>query len=376
MNIQTVIRPLSAIVERIKIAKRHMKYAVHFKRLLALQHIDNSPVPGEEEYIRFWKRLYPHVEPYSYRLFRHYCGDTPYIVPEDIGHSFIETKLNPNRYLPFYDDKNMLSMLLPASYTPQTILYRVCGGRILNERHQVSGIDADSTPQDVFSFIGGRNVILKQSIDSNSGRNLLLFKADGDRYVSYDGKVILDGHFLIEFGRDWVIQEVVKQHQDLSRFCSSSVNTLRISTYRSVKDEQIYIISAVIRIGKQGSVVDNLHQGGGMVGINVATGELKHEVIDQYANRTTTLNEINFAENTFLIPHWTKLISFCKEVASRNHHCRLIALDVTLTEDGTPKLIEWNVMHYSYAYWIPMLTGVTPFGDKTEEIVEYCMKKN
>ena len=58
-----------------------------------------------------------------------------------------------------------------------------------------------------------------------------------------------------------------------------------IISYRSVIDEQIYILSAAIRIGHEGSVVDNLHAGGGFVGIDVVTGEMQHEVLDQYGLR-------------------------------------------------------------------------------------------
>lgn len=366
---------ISSLINSAKIYKRHIKYARHFKQLLCLQHLDETSSDGEKEYVNLWKKLYHCVEPYSYRFFRHYCGDTPYIVPEDIGHSFIEPKLNPKRFTPFYEDKNILSLLLPDGYVPCTILSRMQGGAIFNNDRQKVAINKNTDAESLFAIIGGGKMILKPSLDSSSGRRVMAFVPDKNKYVSSDGKVLLDGAFLLNYGSDWVLQSAVEQHASLNHLCSSCVNTIRINTYRSFKDEQVYILSAAIRIGHEGSVVDNLHAGGGFVGIDVMTGELGHEVLDQYGSRTKIHNGIDYSNEHFSIPNWEKVVHFAKDVAYRNPHCRLIALDIAIKADGTPILIEWNVTPYSFSYWIPMMTGVTPFGDKTEEIIEYCINR-
>lgn len=365
---------LRAFVKHIKIVKRHFKYKFHFKKLMRLQGVPDQKTMGEKEYVQFWKRLSPRVEPYSYRLFRNYCGDSPYIVPEDIGHSFIEPKLNPIRFTSFYEDKNVLPHLLPDGSMPRTLLCRMNGSLILNKDMNVAPIDEKAMPTEIFTYVRVHEIILKPSLDSSSGRRVMKFQNVGNRYVAVnDEKIVLDGAFLMHYGHDWVLQEAIKQHPVLDAFCSSSVNTIRVFTYRSVLDEQVYLTSASIRIGHQGSVVDNLHAGGGFVGIDIKTGKLMPEVLDQYGNRTDSINGINFAQNEFTIPNWKNVIDFAKMVASHNHHCRLIALDISITQEGTPKLIEWNVSPNSFSYWIPMMIGITPFGDKTEEILDYCI---
>lgn len=217
--------------------------------------------------------------------------------------------------------------------------------------------------------------ILKPSKGSSSGRGIMLFRYDESRkeYVSTTNQV-LDGPFLETYRDDWVLQEVVEQHPYIAQFCHSSLNTMRIFTYRSVVDEQIIITAAALRIGHEGSIVDNMHAGGGMVGIDVKTGELGKYVFDQYGNKTTSLNTINFLESTFIIPEWEKILDFSKDVASINTDCRLIALDIALDINNNPRFIEWNVGGMGYSFWISMMTGVTPFGDKTDEVVEYCIK--
>ncbi|MCQ2339167.1 MAG: hypothetical protein MJZ79_00065 [Paludibacteraceae bacterium] len=218
-------------------------------------------------------------------------------------------------------------------------------------------------------------VFLKPSTGSSSGRSVMKFNIDNPKHVYVNAKgQELSGAFLQQYGDNWVLQMAIEQHPYLAQFCHSSLNSLRICTYRSVEDEEITILSAAIRIGHEGSVVDNLHAGGGLVGIDVETGKLGHEVYDQYANRTTILNDIDFAHSNFVIPEWNRIVEFCKQVVKLNHHCRLIALDITLDKDNQPRFIEWNVGGYGFSFWIPMMTGITSLGSKTDEIVEYCLK--
>lgn len=359
--------------------KRFCRYALHYRDMLKMQHIANIKVEGEDEYRRYWGRFTQLVEPYSYRLFSHYCGRTKYIIPEDIGHSYIEALFNPRGKTAYWEDKSLFPTYLPEGCAPQTILCRQDGGEILDGKFvRVATIDFSSNAAQIASCmarIAWGGVILKPSKGSSSGRGIMLFRYNESKneYVSTTNQV-LNGTFLKLYRDNWVLQEVVEQHPYLAQFCHSSLNTMRIFTYRSVANEEIIITSAALRIGHEGSIVDNMHAGGGMVGIDVKSGELGKYVFDQYGNKTTRLNTINFLESTFIIPEWEKILDFSKDVASINTDCRLIALDIALDKNNNPRFIEWNVGGMGYSFWISMMTGVTPFGEKTDEIVEYCLK--
>lgn len=355
---------------------RYRKVCIkHFKELLRLQHFPNKELEGEKEYVSYWKRLTTVVEPFSYRFFANYCGKTKYIVPENIGHSYIESKLNPQKYCVYYEDKGVFAKIFPRNWLPTHLIYRINGGTLLDaDYHPINVISFFSSSQEICQYLRQHSssvrFIIKPSVDSCSGRGVLLLDIrDGLLCITKTGKIV-DGQFLYNYHNNFVLQEAIVQHPQLAYFCKSSVNTLRICTYRSVQDEEIVVTAAAIRIGHEGSVVDNLHAGGGFVGINVRTGQLFHQVLDQYGNRHSSLNGINFATNTFNIPYWEKIIDFAKDVSLCNPHCRIFALDITINKQGTPILIEWNLSGFSY--WIPMMIGVTPFGDKTDEIVEYC----
>ena len=51
-------------------------------------------------------------------------------------------------------------------------------------------------------------------------------------------------------------------------------------------------------------------------------------------------------------------------------HHRLFAFDISVTTEGRPILIEYNLDAFSY--WLFMFTGQKPLGEYTDEIIEFC----
>lgn len=340
----------------------------------------DEPAEGEEEYRSFWAQLDPNVEPYSYRLFSHYMGVTPYVIPEYIGISMIERYLNPRRYRDFYFDKNVFCQIYGKDNVAETIIARINGSCLLNgDLNPISSLGKNIksiTSRELALYIGSqhlKSVILKPSVDSSSGVGVMLFKINQDQFVDSGGNV-LDGAFLEAYGNDFVIQKVLNQHPYINQFCSTSVNTLRISAYRSVKDEEIVVSGALMRIGATGSFVDNAHAGGRFVGININDGSIQKTTLDQYGTKINTWNGIDFSKSDFTIPNWDRIIDFARNIASRNKQMRLLALDICLCDDGSPKLVEVNVGGFSY--WLYMYCGQDIFDGRLQEVIDYCKKSH
>lgn len=128
----------------------------------------------------------------------------------------------------------------------------------------------------------------------------------------------------------------------------------------------------IIRIGQEGSLLDNAHAGGCFVGIDVNSGKLKNKVFNQFGVHFDTFNNIDFKNNTYVIPNFENVKKFAKMVGECISHHNLIALDVMLDEDNQPKLIEYNID--AFGLWLFQFTGNTAFGEFTDEIIEYCIK--
>lgn len=341
-------------------------YASQFKRYLKMQGLENKKAIGEDEYLEKWKVLCPRVEPYSYRFFRHYCGNTPNIVPEDIGHSYIETALNPSAFRLAYSDKTLFPIIIGKEYVPRTILCRINNSCLLDS-------DFCKIDMELSCYVDSLDaLILKPSIGTCSGRGVQLFHKSGDQFVSQNQGFTLSKEYLLSYGGNFCLQETVRQHEFMSKLCPTSVNTIRLCLYRSVKDEKCHVTSSVIRIGKNGSFLDNAHAGGMFVGVNLQTGELGKYVTDQCGSKRNIWNSIDFASNTYHVPFWDNIISFAVFVGRKIPHHRLIALDIALRYDGNPILIEYNIN--SFSYWLFMLTGQEVFGEYTDEIIQYCMQ--
>jgi hypothetical protein len=134
--------------------ERHIVfYSSQFKRYLELHHFDDEKAPGEDAYLALWHSLSKHVEPYSYRFFRHFCGDTPRIVPEDIGHSVIEDVLCPSSYRAVYSDKNLFPLIVGKENLPRIFFYRINGGGLLDSAYRPVDRDILSYLDSVDSLI-------------------------------------------------------------------------------------------------------------------------------------------------------------------------------------------------------------------------------
>ena len=165
----------------------------------------------------------------------------------------------------------------------------------------------------------------------------------------------------------------MKQHDSLAMFNPTSVNTLRVATYRSPIDEKVHVIASIIRIGGIGAFVDNACSGGKFARVDVQTGKVAPELRDANGGKYTSHNGIDFTELDFIVSGWEIIKDKCKEIAANVTHHRLIAFDMTITNEMKPVVIEFNVE--SFSYWLFLYSGQKPLGNFTDEIIEYCKQE-
>lgn len=327
---------------------------------------------SEKEYVSLWKPLQKAPDLSSYRLFAQYIGEQAEIVPEDILSGIIQPLLNPIKYRPFYQDKNSFDIILGVGATPKTLL-RSMDGIFLDKDYRKVEI-LNQTLEDILK--SEKKVFLKPSVDSSSGKGVVGFEKGLDGiFYSIDSYQILNSEYLLKYqldNPDFILQRALTQHPKIALFNPSSVNTIRIATYRSVVDNKTHFLRAIIRIGKIGSFVDNAHAGGLFVGID-DKGKLGKYACDQYGNRYDEFNGINFRTNDYYIPNFSRIINFAEEIASKVLHARLLAQDICLEENGNPKIVEFNIRAFSA--WLFQFTSGTAFGDYTQEIIDYCAKR-
>lgn len=287
------------------------------------------------------------------------------VMPEALIQNFINPIMNPLRYRGYYTDKNNFDRIFPSGFLPHTVLRKENGLFFNGHYHIVKNL------METINNCIYERIIIKPTVGSSSGRGVRLFVKEKEVYKDIQNGDILNEEYLKNFGRDFIIQESLKQSDYLAQFNQTSVNTIRLFTYRSVVNDKVYILWQIIRIGQKGSFVDNAHAGGLFVGIN-KYGKLQDCFYNQYGDRFDEFNGINLKRVSYYIPNWENVKQFAKSIANNVAHHRLIQHDIMLDDENRPRLIEYNVD--APGIWTAHFTGQQVFGEFTDEIMQYCSR--
>lgn len=347
-------------------------YAIKYRKLLKIAD-KNSYKPSKDEikaYKKRWSGLGYWVDPIYYKTFSNYVKPDIDFVPEDISHNVIETLLDPPLFRGYYSDKNMFDRVLAniPNASPNTLFRRI-GGFYYDANYQsIVDINDDILYQHLDGY---RKIIVKPTIDTSSGIGIRFYELLNGEWVDVQsGDPLSLLKLEKELGGDYIVQEAMKQSAFMAQFNPTSVNTLRLFTYRSVKDNQVHVLNAIMRIGRNGSLVDNAHQGGATIGINIETGELNHFMVDQDAKYFTTFNDIDFEKESFVIPEWEQIKEFARRIGEANIYHRCLNMDIMIDEQGNPRFIEYNLTQMSV--WLFQFNNGSCYGKFTDEIIAYC----
>ncbi|MDE6192722.1 MAG: hypothetical protein K2M83_01890 [Muribaculaceae bacterium] len=344
-------------------------YDIEYKKIYkkTLKNRDFAKRPSKEEiksYKKYWRPLSKKVNPIYLKVFGQYIEGGNKIVPEDISHNVIENILNPPKYRGYFSDKNMFDKIVGSAMLPKTYL-RCIQGNYYDADYNPIELDESLIPvflDDTF--------IIKPSIDTSSGQGVYVFeKVDGKLIDIVTKKLFSLSEIKKNLGDNFIIQERMSQSNFMSNLCKTSINTIRILVYRSVKDNQCRVLNSILRIGHDGAYVDNAHAGGVFIGID-EKGKLRDRVSNQYGDISFEHNGIDFRKQKYIIPNWNQIKNFaCKVGASIPYH-RCLNLDIMIDTNGEPKLIEFNIKTMSV--WLYQFVNGPCFGDYTDEVIEYC----
>lgn len=325
-----------------------------------------EPAQGEKEWLEKWRQYDPKLSPIAYRVFSRYIGPNMDIVPMEICSLICEPVLTPYNFRDFYSDKNSFDLLFPEGTLPNTFM-RKSRGRFLTQNY------APIINQQVDNILNGidcKELIVKPTL-SSSGKGVEKFFRDGSTWVNKKNEILSLEYLNMNYKNDCIVQEAFIQHPFFSQFNESSVNSIRMVSYRDSLG-LIHVLNSFLRIGTKGSVVDNAHAGGMFVGVD-NEGRLGKYVCDQYGRKQTFFNNIDFSTGSFVIPHWN---SICEKVVELSHyiiHHDLIAWDVILDTEGKPHILEVNVG--GYGGWAFQFTSGSMFGDYTDDVMKTSIQR-
>lgn len=189
----------------------------------------------------------------------------------------------------------------------------------------------------------GYQVLFCKEMAGECGAGIFKLKIEDGKFYKNDMEINPKDLENLIYNSDYIFQELVEQHPRMSELYSKSVNTMRLVTVRSLKDGKIHLMPSILRIGANGSFVDNTSQGGIAVGFDLETGQLHQYGFHkpQYGLRTEIHPDSGIRLSDFYIP-------FIKEAEEKAifFHSMLkdihsIGWDIAIGSNG-PIFIEGN----------------------------------
>ena len=273
------------------------------------------------------------------------------IIPDVLWHSEIEPYFNSYKMKNGFEDKNYFETIIGRMNSPHTIIHCI-NGQLLDENYRAINLNAVG---DILTKL--ETVICKPSIESGGGRGITFIR----------GKEIDVGkvkEITESYHGNYVIQELVQQHPFFAEFNPTALNTMRIMTL--LFKGKVYFLSGFLRVGAKGSRLDNVSGGGSYIQI-MRDGVLGHRAISENLKSHDLVFVYRKTEHTEKIPYWDEIWKAVVEAQYKLPHFRLINWDVALSKDGTPIIIEYNLMDSS-SYFHQVNCGPI-FGNITDDVL-------
>lgn len=163
----------------------------------------------------------------------------------------------------------------------------------------------------------------------------------------------------------WIVQDRIIQHPLLAALNESSLNTLRLGTFRR-ENGSVEIVFAKLRIGRAHSQLDSNSNGGFSVWIDPRTGRFS-DLAYQFARyslspvRRHPDSGAQFSGKMY--PHWESVVSTAEKFALNAGDNKFIGWDVAMTERG-PIFVEGNQS------WDVQLAQIGSPGILTDDFIE------
>ena len=274
-------------------------------------------------------------------------------IPASIYFSSIIHRLNNYQLSLAYVDKGFYDTLFPDVNRPQTFVKNV-NGFYYDDKKPISKEEAISRCSDL------KDAVIKPTLFGHWGQGVKLFHTENG-FIPEMNMSVTD--LFANYNKSFIVQSKLEQHSDIAKLNPTSVNTIRVLSYR--KFDEVTIIYAIIRIGRKGKNVDNETAGGIKADIDLQTGRIKGPAFGSPTEKNMPQTDSGVDLDSYLIPSFPQVLDFVKSLHQRLPYFRLIGWDISVDTAGNPVMIEWN-----RAAELSQVAHGPAFGDLTEEILK------
>ena len=300
--------------------------------------------------VPYWKRFGITPKKYWYDL---YCNGQdkydPRYIPDSLWYTDFLPYFNNSFFREAYDDKGYYDVIFADLKRPNIVARKIATHFYDGDLNLISQDDAIERCAATSSWV------IKGSTNSGCGRDVDFYdcgKANDKQNIE---------KLFNEFEDNFVVQEIVKQHPVMARLHEASLNTIRVQSF-FFKDE-VYILSALLRIGGGESRVDNVSAGGFGCPV-LPDGSLKEKAVNRKSEWVDTLPN-GIVLKDVKIPNYDRVIDAIKMKHKKLPYFCVLGWDFAIDENGDPVFIELNIQQEQNQ----ISCGPT-FGDITEQVLK------
>lgn len=274
--------------------------------------------------------------------------------------NYAEEILGSKRFAPWLHVYTLISGEFKEGWIPDNFFGRVVAPRIYWRLPHITTLktftnrllQTDALP-DIAYYLDGVLYDKTMSIINigdlrkltDGGKASVFIKSDGSgrglRIIRTLAKDI-DADLLKRAG-DCVIQETINQHEKLAHIISSTVATIRLTSVKE-KDGNVTMRASYLRLGRKNT--SWIQQEYSItVAIVSQDGDLDSYGYTPDWRRWSFHPDTNFPFAGYRVPRYQEAVALCISLHRTIPHIPVIGWDITVAQDETVKLLEWNSGH-------------------------------
>lgn len=293
-------------------------------------------MPVDFEYKKFKKETNTFFSNYGFNVSKMYKAfytmmngiESDHYMSMDLYYFYVLPALNKYDFKDAWLDKNIYSSLFPDARQPKSVVKNMNGlyfidGKMLSEDEAIRIVSSNT-----------KLMIMKPTIQTCNGEGVRQIKGNENMCVV---KQLFD-----EYKRDFIIQEKAEQHEVLNQLNSSSLNTIRIFTYRNLDREISCLDVFFVRFGEKDAIMDNVSAGGVLCPVSV-DGLIEDDIYRfKKLKKGSLFKEKNLTN--LIIPSFSDAKLLAISLHERLPYFDFVGWDIYIDSDGTPSFIEYNLV--------------------------------
>lgn len=251
---------------------------------------------------------------------------------------------------------------MPCISFPETY-GQIINGKYYDHKHRLyTKEELDVFCKSVYDYMAEQGedvIVVKKTVNTSQGKGVKKQKITS----STDLSILLKSMG----SENCIIQKAIKQDPFFEQFNSSSVNIVRITTWR--RGKEIVIFSPGIRFGLAGYNTDVAYVDGKEI-INCIGIRSDGSIMDHSVTLAGENTPVHFANS--VVPKWDEMIETAKNGHLYLEYFDLVAWDMTVDADGHVICIEYNL--YSPGSIVYQMAHGPLAGEYTDEFLSFLRK--